>query len=227
MPRKTKSAGFTLIEVMIGVAVMGAMIATMTVALSAQANLFGVSADAHRVLVPAQVCLQRVQNELKTAVRATPGYAVSGTSISFRPLVGYIPSTDPNYTAKNSAGLISSSSIEYAAYVKTISYDAVNKRVLLTATGTLAPGVRPSETLCENVEVFQFADGENTTATPPAAVAATRVILVRVEVSRVSAAPGAKGALASSTVAGRVLSTKVRVFPELLVNSSNGAVVGP
>ncbi len=250
-------AGLTLVELVIGVVLLGVIGLALGAALATQADVAGQVTDDDNTFLPAHACLQRIRTELKSAVRSPSGlepfYGVSETSITFRPAAGFAEATDPTFLEQLFAeNLASESHIVYAPFTKTISYDAAAKTVTLSYLDVPGSGAPPddvltaflsgilallgggsptasanrTEVLATGVESFAFFDGESQASPPAAADATTWVIGVRMEVARPSAAPGVNGAVARSSRAGVVLSTKVRIQPETLVNSRPRPSVG-
>lgn len=222
-----RQSGMTLLEMTIAVSLLASLMIVLGYAITTQASLLAQGTDVHRTFMPAQQCLQRIQDELKAAVNQSPGYVCSQTSITFRPVVGAILTTDGSYDSKKSAGFISAGNIEYASYTKRIQYDAVGRRVTLTLSGSGIPaGMRLSETLLDSCEVFEILDGDRTAQPIPAATTTSVVLLFRLESLMPSVITSNKGSLVSSSFGGVRLSQKVRVPQELLLNSQRGAITG-
>lgn len=249
-----RERGATLLETAITLGILAVLFGGLAGVLTMQANVTGQTADTFNVFLAAETALQRIRDELKSAVQAPAGltalpvYAVSATSITFRPPERFIRSTDPSYAALKSAGRISNNGILYAEYAKTISYNATDKTVNLTISGTPPPGMKTSEILAGqeskvrtgvgDVVSFAFFDGESKANPPVAPTDASYVIGIRIVVQRPSSAPGAKGAdVWSSPVPAidpdpavrdrRALTAKVLLQPEALANTPNKPLVGP
>jgi len=214
-------------------AITSILLVALGMAFSTQSEILGRTGDAHATFTPAAAALQRVRDELASAVQnpagltATPAYAVSASFLTFRPPEGYIDPSDPSYATLKAQGRVSSNNILYASYAKTITYDGATRTLNLVVAGTPPAGMKTSEVLARDVTSFAFFDGESQAVTPIDATVNSWVIGARITIRRVSMAPGAKGANVDSSVAGQALSTKVRLVPESLLNSQSKPIVGP
>lgn len=225
--------GFTLLEVAVALALAAALLLALGAALASQAEVYGASQDDANVFLPAHAALQRIRNELATAVQspsgvtAAPVYSVSGTSFTFRPAIGYIGRDDPEYAAASAAGLVSINDVRYAPFVKTIAYDAAAETVTISVAGTLPAGMKATEVIARDVVEFAFFDAESQADPPAPATTSTWVVGVRLTTRRPSVAPGARGQPVFSSPAGVPLTARVRVLPELIFSTQGKPAVGP
>ncbi len=225
--------GMTLVELMFGLGLLAVAAFAVGAALTIQADVTGRVADDDHVFLPAHICLERIRSELKSAVQTPPGvtaepfYSVSATAVTFRPAVGVVEESDPAYATLAAEGRVSSNGVVYAPYVKVISYDAETRRVTLESAGTLPSGMPATEVLASDVESFAFFDGESQAKPPADPDDDTWVLGVRMEVSRSSAEPGTRGAVVRSNRGDVVLTSKVLMQPETLVNAKSKPATGP
>ncbi len=228
-----RDQGFSLVEVLVATAILVILLSALGATITIQAEVTGHVTDGDNVFLPAQVCLDRIRTELKSAVQdpagltATPSWDLDATSLTFRPAERYIADDDPDFSTYAAQGRISTNNILYAAFAKTVSYDSTAKTVTLSVSGTAPAGMPTSEVLASNVESFAFFNGESQGDTPSDADDETWVIGVRMSVGRESAAPGNGGSTVTSDRAGIVLTTKVLVRPETLINTKSKPAVGP
>ncbi len=237
----------TLIEVVFGMAILGLLAIFIGAIISLQADLFGKSGDQSNTVRPAAGALDRIRDELRSAVNttnagisATPAYSCRRRSITFRRAQGFGDLGD--------SSLVSEWGVRYEPYVTTIAYDPVAFRVTLTRSGTVPAGMPASEVLCgptpanptaPRVTDFMFFDAMSTASPPEPASDATditaEIIGIRIVVTHPSAMPNAKGVAANSSfpmpnggaVNAYALQTKVRVLPEIIDSSETLPAVGP
>ncbi len=225
--------GATLLEMAAALALGSALLVGLGAVLSAHANVYGTSQDDENVFAAAQAALAQIRAELAGAVQAPagvtalPAYAISETSITFRPAEGHIARDDPERPALVAAGLVSVNDIRYAPYAKTIAYDPAESAVVVLAEGTLPPGMPARRTIARRVAQFRFFDGESAGDPPAAASVTTWVLGIEIIVRAPSRAPGARGTLVDSSWLGVPLREKVRLFPELIFTMQSKPAVHP
>jgi prepilin-type N-terminal cleavage/methylation domain-containing protein len=228
----TRARGFTLLETMIAVSLMGGLAVMVGGALRVHSNASGQATNDAQVFLPATRALAKLERELAgvviapAGVTAAPLYAVSGTSITFRPCLGPIDPADPSLATASAEGRVSSSGVLYAPYAVTIAYDAATSRVLLTRQGTLG-SLPAQEVVARDVSVFRLFDGESQQAAPADATPACYVLGIRLVVSRRSASPLDAGRTVTSDLGSIALTTKARLGPETLSTTRTRPLVTP
>jgi len=231
-PARSRQAGFTMLEMSMAFVLLAALLAMLGTALLSLVSVLGRAVDEEATFLRAASALVRIKEELSSAVQdpagitASPSYAVSATSVTFRTPVGVARKTDPGYDALVEAGRVSTAGLLYAPYARTISFDAVAHEVRLSVTGTIPIGMPATEVLARDVAEFAFYDGESRTSPPAAPRNDSWVLGCRIVLRRASTAPQARGEAVDSNVDGAVLSVKIAVLPETLINKRAKPEVG-
>lgn len=231
--RRSAPRGMTLVEIVIATTILLSVFLILAMTMRSQSDATAEITNRANTFHPAKNALHRILLELQSAVRqppqlaATPTYAVSATSITFRKPVRCMSTGDPNFAAASAAGLVSANRVLYDPYAVTISYDAANRWVTLVRTGTVPAGMPTLETLATNVNSFAFYDGESLSNPPAAPTVNSFMIGVRLEIQTRSELVTEAGATRSSNLGLVMFSGKIRLGLETLTNSPGKPQVLP
>lgn len=243
-----RARAFTLIEVMIAVAIAAIVMAVAVNLVQRQGNVVASVSDHDHTFAAASSAIFRIREELRSCVQnpngvtsaVAPVFNVTATSITWRPCVGYLSPSSPNYSAMAAAGRLSTNNILYESFAKMIFYDAATKTVRLRhlsgspATTTfeqvLAGDVGVAAGFRRSVEEFAFFDGESTLATPAAPTVATYQLGFYIRIDCRSSDPDQKGKVVTSNLSSKATTRQqcvVLIQPETLLNSKSKPFVGP
>ena len=231
-----RARGMTLLEITISTAIMAIVVLGALGLVKDEVNVVGAVANNDYTAGAAQSALWRIRNELLSVVQnpqgvtsaVAPAYDVSSpdtsplqfSSITWRPVLGFIDASDPNYSTYAQQGRVSTNHVLYDSvakrlWVDTTTYAPVNVLKLDTIAGpSTSTTVVRSEVLLGNrsigqsVTAFRLYDGEacgaagnnvfwwNSTASPsyaPGATASTYLIGVYLRVEHRSVNPNDLG----------------------------------
>jgi prepilin-type N-terminal cleavage/methylation domain-containing protein len=160
------SRGLTLIEVVVSSAILSMLVLMLLSSMRSQADALALAGDQMNTTARASSALRAIREELRGMVlnpSGVDGFEVAQDHVQFRPVVGFLPSSDPAFTAMSELEApnrrLSKNQILYEANVKRIAYVPSQRRITVTQGGF-------TRVLAEGVDEFTFFNADSLQALP-------------------------------------------------------------